>query len=109
MKRGHLKDMVKGWFVGNFEPTAFQTNACEVAIKTYRKGEHEPVHHHKVATEITVIQEGRVRMSGKEYATGDILVIEPGTATDFEVLENTITVVVKVPGAQNDKYMGPAT
>lgn len=109
MKRGHLKDMVKGWFVGNFEPTAFQTNACEVAIKTYRKGEHEPMHHHKVATEITVIQEGRVRMSGKEYATGDILVIEPGTATDFEVLEDTITVVVKVPGAQNDKYMGPAT
>ena len=109
MKRGHLKDMVKGWFVGNFEPTAYQTNACEVAIKTYRKGEHEPEHHHKVATEITVIQEGRVRMSGKEYATGDILVIEPGTATDFEVLEDTITVVVKVPGAQNDKYMGPAT
>ena len=109
MKRGHLKDMVKGWFVGNFEPTAYQTNACEVAIKTYRKGEHEPVHHHKVATEITVIQEGRVRMSGKEYATGDILVIEPGMATDFEVLEDTITVVVKVPGAQNDKYMGPAT
>jgi hypothetical protein len=48
-------------------------------------------------------------MSGKEYATGDILVIEPGIATDFEVLEDTVTVVVKVPGAQNDKYIGPAT
>jgi mannose-6-phosphate isomerase-like protein (cupin superfamily) len=109
MKRGNLNEMVKGWFVGNFNPTAYRTDTCEVAIKTYSKGEHESVHHHKIATEITVIQQGRVRMSGKEYATGDILVIEPGTATDFEVLEDTVTVVVKVPGAQNDKYMGPAT
>jgi anti-sigma factor ChrR (cupin superfamily) len=109
VKRANLSEMVKGWFVGNFNPTAYRTDACEVAIKTYSKGEHEPVHHHKVATEITVIQQGKVRMSGKEYTTGDILVIEPGTATDFEVLEDTVTVVVKVPGAQNDKYMGLAT
>jgi anti-sigma factor ChrR (cupin superfamily) len=109
VKVGNLHEMVKGWFVGNFNPTAYRTDTCEVAIKSYSKGEHDPLHHHKVATEITVIQQGRVRMSGKEYVTGDILVIEPGTATDFEVLEDTVTVVVKVPGAQNDKYMGPAT
>ena len=39
MKVGNLKDMVKGWFVGNFEPTAFRTNDCEVGIKAYAKGE----------------------------------------------------------------------
>ena len=45
-------------------------------------------------------------MNGCIYETGDILVIHPNNATDFEVLEDTTTVVVKVPGANNDKYMG---
>jgi hypothetical protein len=36
-------------------------------------------------------------------------VIEPGEAADFEVLEDVTTVVVKYPGAQNDKYMGEAS
>jgi hypothetical protein len=44
-------------------------------------------------------------MNGVEYQAGDIIVIEPGNATDFVVLEDTVTVVVKVPGAQNDKYL----
>jgi hypothetical protein len=106
MKVGHLDSMVKGWFVGNFEPTAYRTNACEVGIKTYLKGDKDDLHHHKIATEITVIQSGKVRMNGCIYEAGDILVIQPNNATDFEVLEDTTTVVVKVPGANNDKYIG---
>jgi hypothetical protein len=31
--------MFKGWFVGDFTPTAFKTDACEVAVKTYKAGE----------------------------------------------------------------------
>ena len=104
MKKGHLRNMVKGWFVGNFEPTVFRTNAYEVGIKYYVKGDKDAAHFHKIATEITVIQSGRVLMNGVEYQAGDIIVIEPGNATDFVVLEDTVTVVVKVPGAQNDKY-----
>jgi hypothetical protein len=109
MKKGHLRNMVKGWFVGNFEPTVFRTNACEVGIKYYSKGDKDAAHFHKIATEITVIQSGRVLMNGVEYQAGDIIVIEPGNATDFVVLEDTVTVVVKVPGAQNDKYPGLAS
>lgn len=105
MKKGNLEEMVKGWFVGNFQPTAFKTNACEVAIKSYSAGESEGEHFHKIATEITVIQSGRVRMCGQEYGEGDVVVIEPGTATAFEALEDTTTVVVKVPGANDDKYI----
>ena len=44
-------------------------------------------------------------MNGVEYKQGDIIVIEPGESTDFEVLEETITTVVKIPGATNDKYL----
>ena len=109
MKKYLLSDMTKGWFVGDFSPTIIQTQEVEVGVKQYQKGDCEARHHHKIATEITVIVTGRVRMNNDFYGAGDILVIEPGESTDFEVLEDVTTVVVKYPGAKNDKYMGEAT
>jgi quercetin dioxygenase-like cupin family protein len=106
MKKYSLSEMTKGWFVGDFSPTVVKTQAVEVGVKQYREGDYEDRHHHKIATEVTVIVTGKVRMNGELYQAGDILLIEPGESTDFEVLEDTTTVVVKYPGAQNDKYMG---
>ena len=108
MKKFRLSEMTKGWFVGDFSPTIIKTQDVEVGVKQYQKGDYEERHHHKIATEITVIVSGKVRMNGQLYAAGDILVIEPHESTDFEVLEDVTTVVVKYPGAQVDKYMGEA-
>ena len=106
MKTAKLEDMVKGWFVGNFEPTLIKTNDVEVAVKVYKKGDYEEKHYHKIATEITVIIQGRVKMNGVEYRKGDIIVLDPYESTDFESLEDgTQNVVVKFPGANNDKYI----
>jgi quercetin dioxygenase-like cupin family protein len=105
MKVAKLEDMFKGWFIGNFDPTLIKTNDVEVAVKIYKKGDFEVRHHHKIATEITVIISGRVKMNDVEYSKGDIIVIEPNEATDFEALEDTVNAVVKFPGASNDKYL----
>ena len=106
MKIDSLQNMIKGWFIGNFEPSLLKTNACEVAVKEYKKGDYEGKHYHKIATEFTVILSGRVKMNGIEYKEGDIIVMEPNEATDFECLEDgTKNVVVKIPGANNDKYI----
>ncbi|WP_294612009.1 hypothetical protein [uncultured Gilliamella sp.] len=106
MKIAKLNDMVKGWFIGNFEPSVCKTNDVEVAVKKYKKGDCEEKHYHKIATEYTVILSGRVKMNNVEYCAGDIIVMEPEEATDFECLEDdTINVVVKLPGANNDKYI----
>lgn len=106
MKTARLDDMIKGWFVGNFAPSLLKTNDVEVAVKTYKCGDYEAQHYHKIATEITVIISGRVRMNGVEYSQGDMIVIEPGESTDFEALEDSVNAVVKYPGANDDKYMG---
>ena len=106
MKTAKLEDMVKGWFIGDIEPSLHKTQDVEVAVKTYRRGDYEESHLHKIATEYTVIISGRVRMNGVEYSKGDIIVMEPGEATDFACLEEgTVNVVVKLPGAKNDKYL----
>ena len=108
MKVHKLADMVKGWFVGEFTPTLVSTKAVEVAVKSYKAGEYEPVHHHKIATEITVITNGSVRMNGTDYESGTIVVLEPNEASDFLALTDVTTTVVKIPGAPNDKYAGAA-
>lgn len=106
MKIARLDDMVRGWFVGNFDPTLIRTNDVEVAVKEFKKGDYERRHHHKIATELTVVVSGRVRMNGVECGKGDIVVVEPNQSTDFEVLEDAVVTVVKFPGASNDKYEG---
>lgn len=109
MKTACLSDMIKGWFVGNFEPTLYRTCDVEVAVKTYRAGDAEEAHYHKIATELTVIISGRVRMNGVEYSEGDIIVMEPGETTDFAAMTDAVNVVVKLPGANNDKYIAEDT
>lgn len=104
MKVEHLDEFTKGWFVGNFSPSLYKTNDVEVAIKKYHGGEKEGAHYHKIATEITVIISGTVKMNGVVYHEGDIVVMEPGDITDFEAISDVVNVVVKIPGANFDKY-----
>ena len=99
-----LNEMTKGWFVGNFDPTSFRTSDVEVAVKQYKKGDMEGKHFHKIATEITVVVSGKVEMCERVFSKGSIIVLNPGEATAFKALEDCINVVVKIPGAKNDKY-----
>jgi hypothetical protein len=106
MKTAKLEDMIKGWFIGNFDPSLIKTNDVEVGVKEYSAGDYEEFHHHRIATEVTVIVEGKVKMNGVEYQEGDIILIEPFEGTDFEALTKVKNVVIKFPGANDDKYIG---
>ena len=105
LERHRLDDFTRGWFVGNFSPTLVTTDAAEVAVQRYAAGAHEPLHFHKVATELTLLVAGRARMNGEEIGIGEIIRIPPGTAADFEAVTDVTTVVVKVPCVKGDKYL----
>ena len=104
MKIANLREMLKGWFIGPFEPSLLKTNQFECAVKRYKAGDREPRHVHMIATEFTVIAEGVVRMNGTIFGRDSIIEMPPGRASDFEVLEDAITFVVKVPAVLGDKY-----
>lgn len=101
----HLEDMVRGWFVGPFSPTAHHTTGAEVCVKTYAAGDAEERHVHKVATEVTAVVSGTVRMDGRELRAGEIAVLEPGEATDFLAVTDATIVAVKTPAVAGDKYL----
>jgi len=105
MDKHNIDDFVRGWFIGGFEPTLFKTTDVEVAVQYFKKGDKEASHCHKIATEITMIVSGKAKMKECILEAGDILKIAPGEYTDFEALEDTVTTVIKLPGALNDKYL----
>ena len=104
MEKTALDKFVRGWFVGGFKPSLYETTDVEVAIRSFKKGTMESSHCHKIATEITVILEGKARMKDMFLTKGDIVKVCPGEYTDFEALEDTTTAVVKLPGVLNDKF-----
>jgi mannose-6-phosphate isomerase-like protein (cupin superfamily) len=104
MRTYRLSTMTKGWFIGDFAPTAHRTRDVEVAVKHYSAGDAEAAHLHKIACEFTVVVSGTVRMNERDFSSGDIIVVEPGEATDFYALTDAVTTVVKLPGAPDDKY-----
>lgn len=105
MRQDNLKNMIKGWFVGDFDQSVLRSKQFEVAVKKYSAGERECLHVHKIATEITVVIYGRVEMNNREFSEGDIITLSPGEPTDFRVLEDCCTVVVKTPSAIGDKFL----
>jgi mannose-6-phosphate isomerase-like protein (cupin superfamily) len=105
VKVDHLDRMVRGWFVGDFDPTLYRTSEVEIAVKRYQAGEHEQLHHHAIATELTVIVSGTACMGGRNVAAGEIVTLEPGEASDFSALTDVTAVTVKIPGAKDDKYV----
>lgn len=105
MKKFNLKDMIGGWFVGNFDPTIVKTETAEVAIKKYQKGHYEKMHHHKLADEVTVLVSGKAKMNNEIISSNDILLIEKNESTDFTALEDCITVVFKTASFKDDKYL----
>jgi mannose-6-phosphate isomerase-like protein (cupin superfamily) len=100
-----LNDFTGGWFIGNFSPAIEERDDFEVSVKYYKAGDKESRHLHKLAVEYTVIAKGRVKMNGRIIEEGTIVKIEKNESTDFEVLEDTVTMVVKTPSVKNDKYI----
>ena len=104
MKIFNLKNFIKGWIIGFFEPSIFKTHCFEVGIKEYKKGEKEKKHYHRIAKEITVVVSGKVKMNGKEFIKNDIIELEPLEDCEFEAVEDSITCVIKIPSIKNDKF-----
>jgi hypothetical protein len=105
MKIFKLDDFVRGWFIGHFKPTLFDTKDFEIAVQKYKKGDLESGHYHKVAIEYNVIASGVFKFNEKIHTKDDIIIIEPGEANVFECLEDGNVVVVKIPSVKGDKYL----
>jgi hypothetical protein len=93
-----------GWFVGNFEPTAYKTKACEVAYKLHKKGEIWDTHYHKLSDEINYLIEGIMKINDCLLTAPCVFIIEKEEIASPVFLTDVRLIVVKIPGILNDKY-----
>lgn len=94
----------KGWLVGDFKPSLFESKDIEVGIKRYKRGDKDSNHYHKETTEYTVVISGVVLMLGKVWEQDDIICILPNINNEFECIEDACLLVIKTPSIIGDKY-----
>lgn len=99
-----IENFTKGWFIGNFEPSIMKTDLYEIAVKKYKSGDKEEKHHHKIATEITVVVSGIISMNEEKFIDGDIITVLPNESVEFKCINDSVTIVIKTPSIIGDKY-----
>ena len=99
-----IKNMFRGWFIGNFEPSLLKTSAFEVGVLKHTKGEYWSPHYHKESIEYNVLISGKMVVQGKELNSGDVFVFDKGEIADPVFLEDCTLVVVKIPSIPSDKF-----
>ena len=105
MKKFNLDYFLRGWLIGDFEPSIFKTKEIEVGIKFYKKGQKEPQTIHKETWEITAVISGTIKMYNEVLNKNDIILLEPNDISAFECLEDSTLLVVKYPSNPKDKYI----
>lgn len=105
MDKLSINDFFGGWFIGDFEPTMFRNQHLEVGVKFFKVGDKEPSHKQILSTEITVVNEGQIRVGRLFLHAGEIVVIYPGEYADFEALTNGSLTCVKFPSIPSDKVL----
>jgi quercetin dioxygenase-like cupin family protein len=105
MQVNKIDEFTKGWFVGNFSPVLIHSSDYEIAVKWFKAGEKEPLHRQIIATEITVVVAGEIRLGGKVFSQGDVVTIPPGEFAEFESITDSALVCIKTPSLPNDKVL----
>lgn len=105
MKLAKLSEFTNGWFLGNFNPSLFKNEDFEVCVKNFKKGDVEAAHFQRVATEVTVVLSGSVRMGHHILQVDDILTIYRDEVCDFEALSDCKVLGIKFPSLPEDKVL----
>ena len=98
-------EMIKGWFIGDFEPVALRTDQFEVAYQTHKAHESHDIHYHKRSREYNLLIKGQMIINEKELNAGDIFILEPYEVSEPTFLTDVELVVVRVPSVKGDKYV----
>jgi dTDP-glucose pyrophosphorylase len=99
-----MSTMHRGWFIGDFLPTAYQTDQFEVGFLRHCKDEKWPVHFHKKAIEINYLVSGKMKLNHKILNKGDLFIFDKGEIACPIFLEDCEILCVKVPSSIGDKY-----
>jgi len=98
-------EIVGGWFIGDFEPSAYRTRDFEVCYKIHPKGEKWPTHYHEHSIEINYLMHGKMTINNVLLEAPVIFILEKGEPAKPGFLEDCELIVVRVPSIPDDKII----
>ena len=103
MKTFDPKLFTGGWFVGDFEPSIWNTKEFEVGYKYHAAGEPWAAHYHEHMDEITFLLEGTMQMQGQTLTGPVIFLLDRNEIADPEFVTDCKVFVIKAPSVPGDK------
>lgn len=105
MKIFNADQFIGGWFVGDFDATAYRTKEFEVSYKTHHAGEFWESHYHDLADEINYLISGSMEIGGVQLTAPCVFVITRGEISRPVFHTDVSLIVVKTPSVPGDKHI----
>ena len=101
-----LENFVKGWFIGDFEPSILKNSGVELAVMHKTKGDVvNDFHYHENCIEINVLIKGKLNINNKLIQENEIFVFNKYVPSIYEFLEDCTFVVFKNKPSNSDKVI----
>lgn len=98
----NAENFIRGWMIGNFEPSLYRTTDFEMGFITTRKNTKIAPHYQKEATEFNLITSGSVMVNGQRLEKGDVFIYHPLEVCDVYTLTDVDIVCIKFPSVGPD-------
>lgn len=105
MKVIDTENLVGGWFVGNFEPTTYKTEFCEVSYRCHRAEETPSAHYHRYCDEINYLVSGKMEINGQLVESPCVFIIDANEIIHPIFLTDAVIIVVKISTRPDNKMI----
>ena len=99
------KDYIRGWVIGNFNPSIKKIKEYEIALLLHKKGEIWDFHYHKEAIEINILLTGKMLLNNIEIVQNEIFIIQKNIIACPFFLEDCNILCIKIPSVPGDKII----
>lgn len=100
-----INDYLRGWLIGNFNPSIKKETRYEIGLLTHTKMEKWQFHYHKESTEINILIEGKMIINNIEINKGEIFIFNKNTIACPIFLEECKIICIKIPSVPGDKHI----
>jgi hypothetical protein len=98
-----LADTVRGWFIGDFEPSFVRTKEFEIGLLTHEANENWDAHVHRESDEYNYLVQGTMLLNGAKFVAGEWFIFPRGHLAVPKFLETSQILCIKVPSRPGDK------
>ncbi len=98
-----LEDYLRGWIIGNFNPSIYKTSQYEIGLLTHAKDEKWEFHYHKNMTEINILISGHFLLNNIPISAGTVFIINKNVIACPKFLETCKILCIKIPSMPGDK------